>query len=531
MQSKLLIDIAALSLRTLCSGEARHFQRYLTQPKEAQTQLLGTLVQDLARTAYGRKHGIKGNENYNAFAAKLPIQTYESLEPWIQEQINTGQAILTPHKVIHVEPTSGSSGPVKYIPYTPQLLQSFTNMFKIWAYDQLRYGFKPETGRIFMSISPPSGDSGFFDEREYLKEPLRSLISPFLVLPPGKIDRDDFRQALALTLLQEQRLEIISIWSPSYLLVLLNYIESNRNILTGLLPSNRRTHLLSKRIYWETVWPNLKIISCWDNALAEPLANQLRAMFPHVQIQGKGLLATEAPITVPLVSVSGHVPLVRDVFLEFETENGQMKCLHELVEGEQAQVILTQQGGLTRYQLHDLIEVRGFYQKTPTLAFIGRMNQVCDLTGEKLSESFICQALLPLMPSGYFLVVPNQDKRPGYILLTSQNQDNLSQKADLALSQAYHYRLARKLGQLAPLQVIYIPDLLSRVLTFHQFEGMKLGNIKDTTLIHDPEKGNRLLAFLNGSAHKLQQLPVEPETQTPLPPPVHQQASPFPVGA
>lgn len=531
MQNKLLIDVAAFALRTLCTGQTRHFQRDLAQPQIAQTQLFRKLVQDLARTAYGRKYHITGDENYETFAAKLPIQTYESMAPWIQEQIDTGQPIITPHRIIHVEPTSGSSGPVKHIPYTPQLLQSFTNMFMIWGYDQLRYGFKPETGRIFISISPPSGDSGFSDEREYLKEPLRSLVSPFLVLPPRKNHRSDFHQALALTLLQEAKLEIISIWSPSYLLILLNYIESNRSALAALLPINRRVHLLGTSIRWEAIWPNLKLISCWDNALAEPLANRLRAIFPNVQVQGKGLLATEAPITVPLLSASGQLPLVGEVFLEFEAADGKIKRLHELSEGEQVQVIITQQGGLTRYRLHDLIEVGGFYRKTPTLKFVGRTNQVCDLAGEKLNERFVCQALSPLMPSDYFLVIPYNDQQLGYLLLTTNPQSNLSTRADLALSQAYHYRLARALGQLAPLQVIHIPNLLSRILAFYQSEGMKLGNIKDTTLISNPEKGKRLLAFLNGISHRLQQPLALPEEQTPLSPPLHRPAFPFPVGA
>lgn len=531
MQNKLFIEVTRQILQALCMGPYNCFQKNLVQPKVAQDRLLKTLLYDLKRTRYGEHYGITGQESYEAFAAKVPIQTYETLESWIRQQMETKYPILTPHRIMHVEPTSGSSGPVKQIPYTSHLLQSFSNMFRIWSYDQLRYGFKPETGRIFMSISPAAGNDGFADEREYLREPLRSLVSPFLVLPPKGADTATFQHKLALTLLKETRLEIISIWSPSYLLVLLDYIQEQKASLIPLLPPSQQSLLQARQISWEALWPNLKLISCWDNALAEPLANRLRALFPNVQVQGKGLLATEAPMTVPLISVSGHLPLLSEVFLEFETAEGKIKRLHELSQGEQAQVIVTQQGGLTRYRLNDLVEVRDSYRNTPTFAFIGRLNQVCDLAGEKLNESFVCQTLLPLMPSGYFLLVPYQEEGFGYVLLTSDKQANLAEKADDALCEAYHYRLARNLGQIAPLQTLYVPDLLPKILAFHQSEGMRLGNIKDTTLINDPEKGKRLLAFLSGCSHKLQPLPEVAREERSLQSPGHRQSIPLRAGA
>lgn len=527
----MFIEFASQTLRVLCAGPYRRFQKDLAQPEVAQAKLLKKLLGDLARTAYGKELGITKNDGYGTFAAKVPIRTYETLEPWIRRQVETGRPILTPHRIVHVEPTSGSSGPVKHIPYTSQLLQSFSNMFRIWSYDQLRYGFKPEMGRIFMSISPSVGDTGFADEREYLKEPLRSLVSPFLVLPPRDTDATSFQLNLALTLLKETNLEIISIWSPSYLLVLLEYIQENKASLILSLPLRQQILLQNNHISWEALWPNLKLISCWDNALAEPLANRLRVLFPNVQVQGKGLLATEAPMTVPLIAATGHLPLLSEVFLEFETAEGRIKRLHELSLGEQVQVIVTQQGGLTRYRLNDLVEVRDSYRNTPSFAFIGRSNQVCDLAGEKLNESFVYQALLPLIPSGYFLLVPYQEEALGYVLLTSGRQDHLAEKADKALCKAYHYRLARNLAQIVPLQNIQVPDLLSLLLAFHQSEGMRLGSIKDSTLITDPEKGKRLLTFLSGYLHRPQLLPEETKEESNLPFPVHRQALQLQVGA
>jgi hypothetical protein len=531
LNKKMFVEPACRILLALCAGPYRRFQKDLSQPEMAQDKLLKKLLYDLAKTDDGRALGITKNDGYEIFAAKVPIQTYETLESRIRRQMETGRPILTPHRIIHVEPTSGSSGPVKHIPYTSPLLHSFSNMFRIWSYDQLRYGFKPETGRIFMSISPPIGDTAFTDDRGYLKEPLRSLVSPFLVLPPRHTDATSFQKNLALTLLKETGLEIISIWSPSYLLVLLDYIQENKLSLIPLLPLRQQSLLDNEPLPWAALWPKLKLISCWDNAMAEPLANRLRALFPHVQVQGKGLLATEAPITLPLLSVSGHLPLLNEVFLEFETAEGKIKRLHEVSPGEQLQVIVTQQGGLTRYRLNDLVEVRALYRNTPSFAFIGRSNQGCDLAGEKLTESFVCQALLPLIPSGCFLLLPYQAETSGYILLTGERQDALAEKAEKTLCEAYHYRLARNLRQIAPLKAIHVPDLLSLLPAFHQSEGMRLGNIKNSILIKDPEKGKRLLTFLSLCLQKPQPLPGVATAERNHPSPVHRQALPRRVGA
>jgi hypothetical protein len=496
MPNKLFVSAAAGTMSLFCHGEYDRYQKSLDHPEIAQEKLLEKLVGDLSRTRYGREHGIIGTEDYREFTAKIPIQAYEDLEPWIERQLVSDAPILTPHRIVHVEPTSGSSAPVKHIPYTRTLLRSFSDMFCIWAYDQLRYGFVSKTGRMFISISPSSTSGGFGNDDEYVAEPLRSLVSAFLVTPPKSVSSDNFRHQLARTLLCEEELEVISIWSPSYLLVLLAYIQANRNELSDLLRNRRKSSLMADPICWQDIWPHLKLISCWDSALAEPLANQIRASFPNVQVQGKGLLATEAPITIPLINAKGCVPLVRNVFLEFESADGTVKLLHELTQGQRYQLIISQSAGLTRYRLNDVIEVVGTYRSTPLIKFIGRSSHVCDMTGEKLHEYFVRDSLTPLIPSGHFLLIPYQSDVSGYVLLVDYQQKELAERADKALCQSHHYKYARFVGQLSQLRVLLIPDLLSKVKTFQVLEGVKLGSIKDVSLITDQGQARRLLTFL-----------------------------------
>ncbi|MBI2809494.1 MAG: GH3 auxin-responsive promoter family protein [Candidatus Melainabacteria bacterium] len=538
MQNKFMVGILIKLLRAACFPTNFRFHKSLADPQIAQQDTYWKIMADFAQTDYAKSFGITGDENYKEFAAKVPIQTYEELEPWIDRQLKFPTAkVLTPHKIVHAEPTSGSTSNTKYIPYTGKLVNSFSNLFGIWAYDLLQSGLKLETGRIFISVSPKPGNpkqKGFQSDKEYLQEPLKTLASQFLLTPPATTDSAQFQHALAMTLLADKRLEIISVWSPTYMLSLLDYIEQNKVTLQKSVILRTLPFPENGPIDWQKVWPKLKLISCWDDASAELAANQLKKCFPGVRIQGKGLLATEAPFTVPLSDAEGCLPLLNDVFLEFEDSQGVIKRLHELVDHEQYQVIVTQNSGLTRYRMNDIVEVRGFYSKTPMLEFIGRANAVCDLAGEKLHEEFVRNALTPLL-SDTFLVVPNCEKDLGYMMLvdsrTITNQDELAEKAEEALCSAHHYKLARTQNQIAALELQLVENLSMRLQDFHQSEGMKLGNIKDTAFINDPEKAARLLAFISEKKQNNQPLRVSLLEESSVPHPAFLQPDRLEVGS
>ncbi len=572
MPNKFIVGATVNLLRALCWHHYIRFHKSLNSPNTAQQAVFEKVVRDLAKSEYGKRYGITGKENYQEFAAKIPVQSYEQLQPWITQQLSQRKSrSITPHRIIHVEQTSGSSNAAKQIPYTVQLIKSFTNMFRIWAYDLLSNGLTPETGRMFISVSPAigklkvqnniqSGSEGvsgseersasnrksesergsasnrkskskersasngeFESDGDYLEEPLRSLVSRFLVTPPAA-DWPNFQHQLALTLLEDEQLEIISVWSPTYLLVVLDYIERNKPLLDSSLTRRVLPCSDDSPIDWQKIWPRLKLISCWDSAMAQTSAARVRKLFPNVHVQGKGLLATEAPITVPLISARGCLPLLNDVLLEFETSEGTIKRLHELVDGERYQVIVTQQSGLTRYRLHDVVEVRGFFRQTAKLEFVGRANSVCDLAGEKLQEQFVRRTLTAILPQCDFLLTPTDESHLGYVLLVdpqgtnrydeTDRYDGITVQADAALCQAHHYRLARDQGQIALLRMLFVPNLKSRLQDFHQEEGMKIGNIKEVALLTDLAKARRLLVFINAQIDSCKPLRVSSSEQS-----------------
>lgn len=485
----------------LLQPAARRFDRALAEPELAQRQIQQQVCRNLTASRYGQFLGINSIADWE----RVPIVTYDDIQPWIRPDQLGQTSLLTPEPILFYEQTSGSQGPAKWIPYTRSLRRSFNQMFCVWAYDLIRQGPAFSTGKLYFCITPrfqgstQSAQSGLNDDSEYLDEWLRLLLSPFLVSAAGLhtgLSPQAFKHRLCTALLQAERLETISIWSPSFLKIMLDYILTHREILsqeTKLSPVRRRL-LTDPDLHsaWPQLWPHLKLISCWDNLYAADQAEGLRQRFPGVLVQGKGLLATEAPMTLPLLaaqaSSQGTVPVLDQVFFEFEDEQGQIYKLHELTAGSSYQIILSQLGGLYRYRIGDRVRVSGCYHQTPCLEFLGRSRATSDLVGEKLHASFVQQVLQELRLGGSFSLLLPIVEPARYVLLLDRSDFptpavpdspvDLAAQLDRALAASPHYRQARHLGQLHPPQVMIAANWAERWLQFQLRAGQRWGDQK-----------------------------------------------------
>jgi hypothetical protein len=428
-------------------------------------------------------------------ACKDPVKTQNELKQRIlskskspyPEKATTyfdymGNKDLSLEKTIYYETTSGSSGAKKEIPYTKSLLNSFQNMFLLWVHDIIFYsGIEFKSGKFFMSVSPLIGDSSN-DDRKYLSLPFRLLLSPFLVSNPNthkSQTSDEFLFKIAKDLLSNRNLEIISIWSTTYLLGILEFIK------------NHQSELNFKFLSWKTVWPKLQLISCWTHAQATHSSEILQKMFPQVKIQGKGLLLTEAPITIPWTEAKGHIPLITETIIEFLDEE-KIRGIDELEIGKKYIILSGQNNGYLRYNTEDIVKVTGFYYKVPVLEFVGRTGQQIDLAGEKLSESLLRS--LTESHEGCFFVIPDlSEDLPRYVILTEMHDLT---DWDKRLNSIYHYKLARNLNQLKAPVVIKTRSPYSLYVSYCQSKGMNLGDIKEKILFSHSSDAEKFLAWI-----------------------------------
>jgi hypothetical protein len=252
---------------------------------------------------------------------------------------------------------------------------------------------------------------------------------------------------------------------------------------------NLRAMLGRGRIEPEMVWPRLELISCWTSAASAAVKSEIQRAFPGVAVQGKGLLATEGVVSIPIERYKGCVAAVTSHFLEFlDLGSGACRLLSELERGAEYSVVLTTGGGFWRYQLGDRVRVTGFAGRTPILEFIGKDDCVSDLCGEKLNAIFVAQVLEEFeccRSAAFAMVAPCDRGIPGYILFLESGhcETELASRLDEKMRANPHYAYCRRLGQLAEPRVFMIQQGAREAYLKHCGAlGQRAGSVKMTAL-------------------------------------------------
>jgi hypothetical protein len=509
------------------SREARAFAKATQHVAESQADVLAAIVRQNSRTEFGRAHDFGGIDGSRAYRQRVPLSRYEDYAAALDRIAANEQGVLTRDRVELLEPTSGTTDGEKLIPYTASLRRQFQRAIAAWIVDLFRHRPALRHGRAYWSISPAFGARrqttggipiGFDNDTDYLGNAGRWLVGRALAVPANVsqlADIEEFRYRTLWHLLRTSDLTLISVWSPTFLSTLLAPIEAWHDRLcfeleecgdvrraTELRGIFRASDTLPEKM--RRIWPRLALISCWADAGSARYLGQLRELFPTVEFQPKGLLATEGCVSFPLLDRPAAVLAVRSHFFEFQETDAadRVRLAHELDRGGRYRVVLTTAGGLYRYQLGDEIEVVGFEHQCPLLRFLGRAEGGCDLVGEKLAERHVRTVVDRLMESRglaplFTLLVPVDDRPPRYCwylqshgLEANATAAALAETLDAGLAENPHYAHARRLGQLAPPEVVVLePDGESAWQLYQRAclaRGMRLGNIKPMAMDASP---------------------------------------------
>lgn len=422
--------------------------------------LHGTLARN-ASTAYLMQYG--SPDTMQSFRSQVPPCGYEDLAPYL-DQLQAGESdVLFSGRPVAYERTGGSSGGAKLIPYSREGLLDFQRCVVPWLARTVKdYGI---TGQAYFSISPATREPELvgsvpvgLPDAAYLGERAGFALANHSAVPLtlGNVrDIAEWRQQTVAHLRAATDLELISVWSPTFLLQLLDDI-----------PDAQRC------------WPNLKVVSCWASGSAHRYAEQLKERLPHATLQPKGLLSTEAVVTVP--GDSGQPVLVGHGFVEF-IDGNELLLEDELVEGSEYEVVVTTASGLYRYRTGDCVRFDGRNQLGHAiLEFVGRDSLTCDLVGEKLTETFVGKCLKAI--PGFAMLVPDMSC-PRYVLICERTPtEGQLARLENHLAANPQYAYARKLGQLAPLRVLPHEQAFSVLERVMLGRGVRLGDVKPVAL-------------------------------------------------
>ncbi|HTL18233.1 MAG TPA: GH3 auxin-responsive promoter family protein, partial [Patescibacteria group bacterium] len=222
--------------------------------------------------------------------------------------------------------------------------------------------------------------------------------------------------------------------------------------------------------------------------------------FPNASIQRKGLLATEAVVTIPFAG--HHVLAVGSHFFEFVDGDDRVHLAYDLKQGEEYELIVTTSGGLCRYRLQDRVLVTGFLERTPNLKFLGRKGNVSDRFGEKLSESFVngvVQELIDDLPSlPRFVLIGPDETTAGIrytLYLEGSARPEITQRLDSLLRKNPQYALCRDLGQIQAPALFLITAGGYETFAHELSKGKRLGDIKPASFSIQTGWSNRFTGY------------------------------------
>ena len=528
MTTALLPAAANLAWSTMNRPAHSRFRRALRNPRLVQETLLLDYIRCNADTAFGREHHFDRIDSFAAFRESVPLRDYDDFAPYLDRVASGEVGVLTAEPVVRLATSSGSTAARKLIPYTRGLQREFNRAIGPWIVDLYRSDPLLARGCAYWSITPVAQTTrdhrghgppiGFEEDSAYLGGVCKRMVNATMAVP-GVVRRltdvETFRYVTLRLLLAREDLRLISVWHPSFLELLLDEAAKEWDRLAAdvaqgeLSPSRAVDPKIAAELRrclrpdlaraanlrrcgpgrWDQVWPKLRLISCWGDAHAELPSRSLARRFPATRLQAKGLLATEAFVTIPF---AGRRPLaIGSHFFEFLADDGAVQLAHDLELGRRYGVVVTTAGGLWRYKLGDEVEVDGFVDQTPSLRFVGRRDRVVDYFGEKLSETFVAGVLAELLRdtnASFAMLAPDPaDAGFRYTLFIECDEaaasSTLAPRLDELLRANPHYGYCRDLRQLQPSGIFLVRrHAYSAYATALNRAGLRLGDVKPQSL-------------------------------------------------
>ncbi|TQV66508.1 GH3 auxin-responsive promoter family protein [Exilibacterium tricleocarpae] len=521
--SKIAHKLAKLASYNGC----RKFIRGTQQLEATQQGRLKSILHFSQATEIAQRYHLHTVDSLQSFRDQVPVTDYSDWSSCIERQRSTGLTAVTNAQCDRYQPTSGSTSAIKWIPYTNVFLDELDAAISPWMWDMYcRYpGISKGSHYWSLSWVPTSLrkqiSGNVNDDMKLLPLWKRLFMSAIMAVTDEVSQTNTSEQSLFSTLCYlaaDRSLSMISVWSPTFAINLLENMGRYRNAVAETLATGEWNHFAGELqamgppkssraaqllAAWNgkpdpefvaALWPNLALVSSWDTSTSARWAKQLRGLFQRPDFQGKGLWATEGVITIPF---SGKYPLaVNSHFYEFmDLQDNNIYSAWQLRKNQIVKPLLTTGSGLMRYAMKDKMQVVDFMNECPCFEFLGRMDGT-DMVGEKMSNELAAQLLSQVEPQSQafkpisLVAIPAASNRPPFYLLLcegtsrgSDERDRVAAMLEEGLSQHFHYKLARDLTQLGPAQCVVTENAWELYQERCRRRGMVIGNIKVEPLV------------------------------------------------
>ncbi|MGH8129382.1 MAG: GH3 family domain-containing protein [Steroidobacteraceae bacterium] len=542
--------LLGLHLRLTLIIEGRRIVAALRDPMRVQRALLSRIVRANRDTTFGREHAFGRITDHASFARQVPVRDFEGLRPYVDAAIERGERALTIEQPVHYVRTSGTTGKAKDIPLTQSHLKALRRIHEAAVAMQFRICPEAFSGGILAIVSPafegrfPSG-APFGSASGVVAGNTPSVVRDKFVVPAAVMSIEDCHVKYLLILrlaLARPDLSYIATANPSTLLMLGQLYREHESALIGdlrsggfflrdrvpeavwaavasrLQPCPERANELARgrsrsgeaRI--ADLWPSLKLVGTWTCASAGVAVAALRRELPsRTRILDLGYIASEFRGTITLGRRAGSgCPTAHAHFFEFvererwDRGDPEFLTLDRIRKGIDYYILVTTPSGLYRYFINDLVRVRGFLHKMPLLSFAQKGKGVTNITGEKLYEAQVLDAVRAAaaqqgLASRFVMMLADEDLRRYRLYLevgagSAMRAAELARAVDARLGEInVEYRAKRASGRLGPLSASFLATGTAEAYKrYCVAAGQREGQFKTVALAYRREFGFEL---------------------------------------
>jgi hypothetical protein len=355
---------------------------FLKYPNEVQNELLMNLLRNCDETVIGKKYDFDSIKSYETFAERIPVSSYEDLEPMIELTRKGAQNVFWNTPIKWFAKSSGTTNAKsKFIPVSNEALE---DCHYKGSKDLLcMYLNNNENSEMFLGKSLRLGGSSqiYENNNTYFGDLSAILIenmpiwAEFSSTPSSRISLMGEWEAKLTAIINETKNENVTSFAgvPSWMLVLLNRIMTE----TG------------KENLFE-LWPNLEVYF-HGGVSFEPYREQYKSILPRDNFKYYEIYnASEGFFAIQDLNYSNDLLLMLDygIFYEFipmdtfGTSNQKVIRLAEVELFKNYAVVITTNSGLWRYLIGDTVR---FTSLNPyRIRVSGRTKHHINVFGEEL---------------------------------------------------------------------------------------------------------------------------------------------------
>ncbi|WP_417358148.1 GH3 auxin-responsive promoter family protein [Flavobacterium sp.] len=355
---------------------------FLKYPNEVQEELLHNLIRWAENTSFGKKYDFSSIRNYSTFAERIPISTYEDLEPLIEQTRRGEQNVIWPTQIKWFAKSSGTTNAKsKFIPVSPEALEDCH--YKA-AKDLLcLYLNNNEDSQLFTGKSLRLGGSKqlyednntFFGDLSAILIENMPMWAEFSSTPSNKVSLMSEWESKLSAIVKETTNENVTSFAgvPSWMLVLMNRI----------LEETGKDNL-------HEIWPNVEVYF-HGGVSFEPYRDQYKKILPKSDFKYYEIYnASEGFFAIQDSNDSDELLLMLDygIFYEFipmdsfGKPNQKAVRLADVELNKNYAVLITTNSGLWRYLIGDTVR---FTSLNPyRIKITGRTKHHINVFGEEL---------------------------------------------------------------------------------------------------------------------------------------------------